>query len=67
MKRRYYNADTLRTELDEFEAKYGLSSAEHFRMRYGWRPKSRPESLTNFDSHVWADIYIEWRQLSNAR
>lgn len=62
--KRYYNAYTLRLELDEFERRYGMTSEEHLRLRYGGTGGT--PGVPGFDSHVWADTYREWKRLKRA-
>lgn len=59
MEKHYYNAQTLRDELDGYEAKFGSSSDAFY------RAYQRDDSdVPWFDAVVWADTYREFLRLS---
>lgn len=63
MEKRYYNAETLRADLDGFERRFGIPSEVHFaRYRDEWA--DWPYDVPRFDAFVWADVYREWQRLS---
>ena len=59
MVKRYYSAETLRRELDEFEARFGSSSDAFYRAY-----RRDDSDVPWFDAVVWADTYREFRRLS---
>lgn len=58
MERRYYNAESLRRDLDALEARYGMSSEEFF------ADERVDAQMSGFDRHVWASLYQDWQRLS---
>lgn len=63
IERRYYNADTLRAELSEFEAAYGISTEEFLRLE----PESDElDDVPLFERHVWRATAEELQRLESA-
>lgn len=56
MRKRYYNAQTLRDELDAFERRFGLRS-EELVARYD--AGAAPERVPRFEAFVWAGLHRE--------
>lgn len=63
MTRRTYNAGHLADALRSFEDRYGMTSDE-FVGAYA-RGEAVP-TVPGFSQHVWADMYAEHRELTNA-
>jgi hypothetical protein len=61
MEKRYYTPETLRGELDRFEAEFGCSSAAFYRAY-----RRDDSDVPWFEAAVWADTYREFCRLAEA-
>jgi hypothetical protein len=61
MEKRYYTAETLRGELDSFEAKFGCSSDAFYRAY-----RRDDSEVPGFEAVVWADTFREFLRLTGA-
>lgn len=61
VERSYYTAADLRQELEDFERRYGMSSADFYD---AYARRSVPASVVSFDRVVWADTYREACRMS---
>ena len=60
MQKRYYSPESLEDELQAFEARYGIRSAQF----YGdYRSGRLPAGMSQREAFAWADVYTELARL----